>query len=72
MREHAVGDVIRRKGTGEQGQIVRKVKLSDILPTVKPSQRKESAYIVALPEDRYSPAKEALWFRSEIDNESHG
>jgi hypothetical protein len=70
MREHAVGDVVSHKTTGEKGQIVRKVNVSDILPKVKPNQRQESAYIVSLPEGRYSPAKEVLWFKSEVDDGS--
>jgi hypothetical protein len=67
---YSIGDVIRHRVTGEEGQIVRLVNLSDIF--LKPTRRQEneSAYIVSLPQESLTPAREALWLQTDVDESS--
>jgi hypothetical protein len=67
MRVFSVGEVVRHRVTGEQGQIVRLVNLSDIFLKPKRREENESAYIVSLPGGSLTPAREALWLQSDVD-----
>jgi hypothetical protein len=63
---YSVGDLVRHRVTGEEGQIVRLVNLSDIFLKPAHDQENESAYIVSLPQGWLTPAREALWLQSDV------
>jgi hypothetical protein len=67
MPVFSVGDLIRNTCSREQGRVVRTVPLAHILQKLRPYQLKHSAYIVSLPPGPYTPAREVLWFPSEVE-----
>jgi hypothetical protein len=72
MPEHSLNAVIRHVVTGEEGRIVRIVEAAETLRTVEADRPAEAAYIVSLPAGRFVQAREALWFRSEVETSVDG
>ena len=68
MPQYSVGDLVRHHLTGEEGRIVRMLKIPDMRQketATAPSW--ELAYVVALPAEPFATVREALWFRSEVN-----
>jgi hypothetical protein len=65
-KEFQIGDVIRRRVSEDEGRVVRIIDFSEIHPPAKGKRPKRIGYIVSLPANRHTSAKEALWREDEI------
>lgn len=65
-KEFQIGDVIRRRVSEDEGRVVRIVEFSEIHAPAEGKGPKGIGYIVSLPANRHTSAKEALWREDEI------